>query len=113
MEFQGLLEETEQVDSLRDKQWGTFWSVGGRWNVDEEEFMKNVNFVDAFKIRASYGTQGNQRIVDGTIYAGLNPRGYTNVYSVTNNTYNGSQGYAISFGDRNLRWETTKQYNIG
>ncbi|AKH96015.1 SusC/RagA family TonB-linked outer membrane protein [Elizabethkingia anophelis] len=96
-----------------DKQWGTFWSVGGRWNVDEEEFMKNVNFVDAFKIRASYGTQGNQRIVDGTIYAGLNPPGYTNVYSVTNNTYNGSQGYAISFGDRNLRWETTKQYNIG
>ncbi|WP_407482200.1 SusC/RagA family TonB-linked outer membrane protein [Elizabethkingia meningoseptica] len=96
-----------------DKQWGTFWSVGGRWNVDEEEFMKNVNFVDAFKIRASYGTQGNQRIVDGTIYAGLNPPGYTNVYSVTNNTYNGGQGYAINFGDRNLRWETTKQYNIG
>ncbi|KMQ65407.1 hypothetical protein ACM46_05785 [Chryseobacterium angstadtii] len=96
-----------------DKQWGTFWSVGGRWNLDEETFMENIKFVDAFKIRASYGTQGNQRIVDGTIYAGLNPPGYTNVYSVTNNTYNGTQGYAINFGDKNLRWETTKQYNIG
>jgi len=96
-----------------DKQWGTFWSVGGRWNVDEEAFMENVKFVDAFKIRASYGTQGNQRIVDGNIYQGLNPPGYTNIYTVTNNTYNGNQGYAINFGDRNLRWETTKQYNIG
>ncbi|WP_407517637.1 SusC/RagA family TonB-linked outer membrane protein [Elizabethkingia anophelis] len=96
-----------------DKQWGTFWSVGGRWNVDEESFMENVKFVDAFKIRASYGTQGNQRIVDGNIYQGLNPPGYTNIYTVTNNTYNGNQGYAINFGDRNLRWETTKQYNIG
>ncbi|WP_114819031.1 SusC/RagA family TonB-linked outer membrane protein [Chryseobacterium sp. KLBC 52] len=96
-----------------DKQWGTFWSVGGRWNIDEEEFMQNVKFVDAFKIRASYGTQGNQRIVDGSIYAGLNPPAYTNIYSVTNNTYNGNQGYAIAFGDKELRWETTKQYNIG
>ncbi|NIF04453.1 SusC/RagA family TonB-linked outer membrane protein [Chryseobacterium sp. Tr-659] len=96
-----------------ERRWGTFWSVGGRWNLDEEEFMDNVKFVDAFKIRASYGTQGNQRIVDGTIYAGLNPPGFTNIYTVANNTYNGNQGYAISFGDRNLRWETTKQYNIG
>ncbi|WP_080780111.1 SusC/RagA family TonB-linked outer membrane protein [Chryseobacterium phocaeense] len=98
-----------------DKRWGTFWSVGGRWNVDEEMFMENVKFVDAFKIRGSYGTQGNQRIVDGNfgIYAGLNPPGFTNIYTVSNNTYNGGQGYAINFGDRNLRWETTKQYNIG
>lgn len=96
-----------------DRQWGNFWSVGGRWNIDQESFMENVKFVDAFKIRASYGTQGNQRIVTGDIYAGLNPPGFTNIYSVTNNTYNGSQGYGINFGDGNLRWETTKQYNIG
>ena len=95
------------------RQWGNFWSVGGRWNIDEETFMDNVNFVDAFKIRASYGTQGNQRIVDGSIYAGLNPPKFTNVYSITNNTYNGDQGYSISFGYNKLRWETTKQYNIG
>lgn len=95
------------------RQWGNFWSVGGRWNIDQEAFMDHLKFVDAFKLRASYGTQGNQRIVDGTIYAGLNPPGFTNIYSVINNTYNGNQGYGIAFGDSNLRWETTKQYNIG
>lgn len=95
------------------RQWGTFWSIGGRWNIDQETFIDDVKFVDAFKLRASYGTQGNQRVVDGSIYAGLNPPGFTNTYSVTDNTYNGNQGYNIAFGDNNLRWETAKQFNIG
>ncbi|MCS4301435.1 SusC/RagA family TonB-linked outer membrane protein [Chryseobacterium sp. BIGb0232] len=118
--IEGFIRRDGTSRFANDRQWGTFWSVGGRWNLDQEAFMQNVKFVDIFKLRGSYGTQGNQRIVDAdsntsipSVYAGLNPPRFTNIYSVTNNTYNGNQGYAITFGDSNLRWETTKQYNIG
>jgi TonB-linked SusC/RagA family outer membrane protein len=94
-------------------QWGNFWSIGARWNMDEEDFMKNVTFVNSLKLRGSYGTVGNQRIVSGTVYAGINPPGFADIYSVSNNTYNGGTGYSINFGYPDLRWETTKQYNIG
>ncbi|AZA84823.1 SusC/RagA family TonB-linked outer membrane protein [Chryseobacterium lactis] len=111
--IEGVIRRDGTSRFANGRQWGNFWSVGGRWNIDQEAFMDNVKFVDTFKLRASYGTQGNQRIVDGTIYDGLNPPGFTNIYSVTNNSYNANQGYAINFGDGKLRWETTKQYNIG
>ena len=105
---------------VEEYQWGNFWSVGGRWNMDEEAFMDNVTFVNSLKLRGSYGTVGNQRytntgtgITQGTIYAGINPPGFTDIYGVTNNAYNGGTGYSINFGYPLLRWETTTQYNIG
>ena len=98
---------------IADKQWGTFYSVGGRWNIDEEAFMDNVSFVDVLKLRGSYGTVGNQRIVAGTVFAGIQPPRFTDIYSVTNNTYNGGTGYGISFGFPELQWEVTTQWNVG
>lgn len=35
------------------------WSVGGAWNVLEEEWMKNITSISTLKLRASYGLQGN------------------------------------------------------
>ena len=93
--------------------YGNFWSLGGRWNIDEESFMKSVDAVKVLKLRGSIGTVGNQRITDGSIYAGVNPPAFTDIYSNANNVYNGGQGYDISFGYPDLRWETTRQYNIG
>ncbi|MEA1849639.1 SusC/RagA family TonB-linked outer membrane protein [Chryseobacterium sp. MHB01] len=95
------------------KQWGTFWSVGARWNINEESFMKEVDWINLLKIRGSYGVTGNERLVDGTIYAGLIPPAYLDTYAITNNTYNGGQGYALNLGYPDLQWEPTKQYNIG
>lgn len=98
---------------VNDKRWGTFYSVGGRWNIDEEAFMDNINDVTVLKLRASYGTVGNQRINSGTVFAGTNPPGFANNYSITNNTYNGGHGYNLNFGYAPLQWETTTQWNAG
>jgi TonB-linked SusC/RagA family outer membrane protein len=98
---------------INDKQWGNFWSVGGRWNIDEESFMDNATFIDVLKLRGSYGTVGNQRIVNGTVFAGIQPPAFADIYSVANNTYNGGTGYGISFGFPDLQWETTTQWNAG
>jgi len=98
---------------IEDKRWGTFWAVGARWNIDEESFMDNLEFINVLKLRGSYGTTGNQRIVDGTVFAGINPPAFADIYTVTNNTYNGGQGAGINFGFPALQWETTTQWNIG
>jgi TonB-linked SusC/RagA family outer membrane protein len=90
-----------------------FWSVGARWNMDEEEFMKKLTFINTLKLRGSYGTVGNQRIQDGTEFTGINPPLYADIYSAAGNVYNGGNGWNILFGDQNLTWEPTKQGNIG
>ena len=97
-------------------QWGTFWSVGARWNINEENFLKDVDFINTLKIRGSYGVVGNQRVVDGTVFAGINPPGFADIYSIPTSaasSYNSGQFYGISFGDPTLRWENTKTYNLG
>ncbi len=99
---------------VKNKQWGTFWSVGARWNISEESFIKdNISSINILKLRGSYGVIGNQRIVDGSIYAGLIPPKYIDTYAITSNTYNGGQGYGINLGYPDLQWEPTTQYNIG
>lgn len=101
---------------IGDYQWGTFWSVGARWNISEENFLKDVSFINDLKIRGSIGTVGNQRVVDGTVFAGLNPPRFADIYSIPTaaaSTYNGGTLYGINFGDPELRWETTKTYNVG
>jgi TonB-linked SusC/RagA family outer membrane protein len=98
-----------------DNQSEAFWSVGGRWNLDKESFIKdNLSFANVLKLRGSYGTVGNSRIINGTIYAPISPRAlFLDTYAVTNNTYNGALGYGITFGFPPLKWETTEQWNVG
>ena len=98
---------------IGDKQFGNFWSVGARWNLEEEDFIKKLKFIDVLKLRGSIGTVGNQRIVAGTVFAGINPPAFADIYQNSNNAYNGGQGYNINFGYPELRWETTKIYNFG
>ena len=39
--------------------YGTFWSVGLNWRISEENFMKDITWLDDLKLRASYGTSGH------------------------------------------------------
>ena len=98
---------------IEENQWNNFWSLGGRWNIDEENFMQSLNFINVLKLRGSIGTSGNQRIVEGSIFAGINPPAFADIYPGTNNAYNNGNGYGLTLGFPALKWETTKQYNIG
>ncbi|GGB76099.1 SusC/RagA family TonB-linked outer membrane protein [Flavobacterium suaedae] len=94
-----------------DNQWGTFWSVGGRWNLEAESFMENSrDVVDMLKLRASFGTSGNQR-VNNAQYSILNQ--YLNLYGAGSG-YNGtSSTVPTQIAYRGLRWEEMEQSNIG
>ena len=90
--------------------WGDFWSVGAAWRLSAEPFMHNTrNWLDDLKIRASYGTQGNEDILPGYSYA-YTP--YTDQYSVA---WDGSAlGYSYAFyGNPDLTWEKQKTFDAG
>lgn len=90
--------------------WGTFWSVSGRWNIDQEKFMEGSKF-DMLKLRASYGTAGNQNIAGPSIFAAPNN---TRTLYRSGSTYDGLPGYVIDqYGNADLKWETIEQANIG
>ena len=85
-------------------QWANFYSVSARWNISNEDFMKDVSFVDNLKFRASYGTVGNQASVAD--YAAETKYGQL--------SYGGVNGIGVStIGNPDLKWETSQQSNFG
>lgn len=93
-----------------DNQWGTFWSVAGRWNLDKEKFLANADWVNSLKLRASYGTTGNDRILGG-YYSALNN---TRTLFGTGLSYADNQTFVrTQLGNTDLRWETIKTANVG
>lgn len=47
-----------------ENRWVFYWGTSAGWRISEEAFMKNLTFVDELKLRASYGSVGNQSGVD-------------------------------------------------
>ncbi|MFD2888034.1 TonB-dependent receptor [Chitinophaga cymbidii] len=86
-----------------------FPSVSGAWLLSEENFWQPLKHVaDLFKIRASYGENGNQNI---GLYSYFNNLSVGNYYS-----FNGVPAVGVAqtvFASQNLTWETTTQTNIG
>ncbi|WP_370899378.1 SusC/RagA family TonB-linked outer membrane protein [Chryseobacterium gossypii] len=99
----------------KENRWETFWSVGGRWNIDKEDFLAGSNVVKMLKLRGSYGTTGNQNLIQpanngNPLFAG------TNIYDdlIGSGTgYMNTVGYATIIGNPNVKWEKVSQANIG
>lgn len=81
------------------------WSVGAAWNINNEEFMKGVEWVDFLKLRVSYGITGN-------IYQGATS--YMTATSTGMNQYtNQPFGDIVSPANPNLKWEQSRTTDIG
>lgn len=100
---------------IDDNRWGTFWSVGARWNINKEKFMENSIF-SMLKLRASIGVQGNQNVL-AAAYGG-NPlytaQNLVRDLASTATGYGNTAGYGLSqFGNNKLQWEEQKMTNVG
>lgn len=42
-----------------DRRWGTFYAFGLGWDMNKESFMENVDWMNLFKIRGTFGKTGN------------------------------------------------------
>lgn len=84
--------------------WGTFFSVGGMWDAKEENFLKNITWLNAAKARISYGTTGNSSFAN---------YGYFGLVG-TGGKYNGETGIGISQAPNpDLSWESVRAFDFG
>jgi TonB-linked SusC/RagA family outer membrane protein len=86
--------------------WGTMPSFSAAWRVSSEDFMKDISFIDDLKIRGGWGVTGNQEGLSNYTQYGL-----LTIIRDENNVLPAS--YQSSFGNPDLKWETTHQSNIG
>ena len=88
-----------------DRRWGSFWSIGGSWNMKNEAFLADFPQIDILKLKASYGTQGNDNI------------GYTKVYEDIYSLSRTAEGeHSVTYAFRaapEVTWEKSNNFNIG
>lgn len=84
-----------------NNKYGYFPSGSVAWNITNEEFLKNSGSVQNLRLRASYGLTGNQAFPAGS--------------AQTQWAYANNAGglYQLNVANPDLKWETTKQLNIG
>ncbi|MCB0438836.1 MAG: TonB-dependent receptor [Mangrovimonas sp.] len=93
---------------LGNNRWGYFPSAALAWKVNEEAFLKNVKWLDALKLRVSYGQAGNNNIPVGQTAKVFVP-GITSYI-------NGVDSYwapSDVLENPDLKWETMVTRNIG
>jgi len=93
-----------------ETRWGNFFSVGGAWLITAEKFMENLSAINYLKLRASYGSVGNDRILDAdgneTYY------NYQSFYNLNNNNAAEPGLLLNSLPTPNLQWETNYSSDI-
>jgi len=91
--------------------YGNFYSVGGTWNVDQEDFFKNQGILSSAKFRTSYGVTGNAQFSSTNSTNGVYNAQPTAGYG---NNYAGNNGQAFStLGNPDLTWESSHKFDVG
>jgi iron complex outermembrane receptor protein len=97
---------------FQNNKWGLFPSVALAWRINEEAFLKDVDWLSNLKLRLGYGITGQQNINQGD-YPSI-PTYHTNqggsyywfgnsaIVPIT------PKGYAAQ-----IKWEETTTYNVG
>ena len=106
----------------KGKRWGWFPSVSAGWVVTNEKFMeKTKSWLDFFKLRASWGQNGNNRIAKYQYLATIAQSGSAgdSGYKFSDNmdfTLNGKPNvgaYANIVPNPDVTWETSEQLDFG
>lgn len=94
----------------KDNRWGSFWAVGASWRVKEEAFLKDVEAINNLKLKASFGTQGNDNILDAGGYTIW--KAYSDLYTV--DRVDGEAAFTkVLRGNKDLTWEKSNNFNVG
>ena len=86
-------------------QWKPLWSVGGSWFMSQEDFLKDVSWLDRLSLRVTYGINGNVS-KQSSPYLIIQDMGYSDW----------KEGFSSSIKSSpnpSLRWEKTAVTNIG
>lgn len=104
----GTLRRDGSSRFVKENKWGTFYSLSAGWVIKQENFLKDVNWLENLRLRIGYGAIGNQ---DVDLYANTDK-----IVPDYNYPFGGISniGYAQNaLGNEDLMWETSYQYNAG
>ena len=97
---------------FQNNKWGVFPSAALAWRINEESFMKNVDWLSNLKLRLGWGITGQQNINQGDYpsIATYHTNQHGSLYMFGNNVIITitPKGYASQ-----IKWEETTTYNIG
>ena len=94
----------------KGNRWGYFPSASVAWRMEQEEFLKDVDWLNQLKLRVSYGVTGNQSI---------NPYSTFSMYGGGTNHYADGSGNQLAtltitnLPNNGLTWEKTASWNAG
>ena len=89
--------------------WGTMPSFSAGWRISAEPFMQGIEVINDMKIRAGWGKNGNQEGIPNYARYGL----ISYYRRAATNPLSGPAAVQTTYGNPDLRWETTTQSNIG
>lgn len=97
---------TGSSDYGANNRWGSFWSLGGGWNIHNEQFMSDAAWINTLKFRLSTGYTGSQGFSTFDALATLR--------YFTSTSYAGYIGsYLVALANPNLQWQKKYDNNIG
>ncbi len=87
-------------------------SIG--WRISREGFMQNIRWITDLKIRASYGSLGNQKIDPANAFTQFRGGPGSSNYDINGASNSTSQGFQLSFvGNPDGKWEENITSNVG
>lgn len=89
----------------KENRWGAFWSAGASWRISQEDFLRDVSWINNITVKASYGVQGNDNL--GSFYA------WQSLYNMNYPNGNNSGAVIGSIETPDVTWEKNGNLNIG
>lgn len=98
----------------RGYRWGAFPSFSAGWAVSEESFMKGgiSNWLSYLKLRASWGSLGNERIGNYPYHSILSFQNDALFYQGSN-IVSAQSAAQFQYAIRDISWETTTSFDMG
>jgi TonB-dependent starch-binding outer membrane protein SusC len=89
-----------------NNRYATFPSIAGAWRVSKENFLANNEVISSLKLRASYGTSGNNNIGNYSHLANINAGSYVFANNLVTASY-------VGLSNPFLTWEESSQIDAG
>jgi TonB-dependent starch-binding outer membrane protein SusC len=96
------------VNFAPENRWGFFPSVGLGWKISDENFFRNINFINSLKLRATYGIVGEDRVGSR-----LWESRYTQTTGILLGGVSGGGLDPSIYPNRGITWEKSRKLNVG
>lgn len=110
LEFNGRYDGSSKFQSKN--RWEFFYGVSGAWRINQEKFLRDIDWISNLKVRLSYAEMGNQSGIS-------NYDGYQlYVINSNNGAYVGNDKLSTittngTFASNSRSWERIKNFNVG